>query len=237
MFHPERDQNLPDEVEHIYPDYSLYPEYVDTAFGFLTRGCPRRCSFCHVKDKEGITARKVADLDEFWNGQKNIVLCDPNIIACPEWKPLLEQLIDSNAWIDINQGMDMRMMTEEKANMVKQLKVKNIHFAWDRYEDKDMIAKKFRMFKDITGWDYRKLTVFVLTNYDTTFEQDLERVYMLREIGYQPYVMVYNRQNTTMKDRCRQLQRWCNNRRLFKMCERFEDYDTSKQKKYQKRTS
>ena len=73
------DKNLPDEIEHIYPDYSLYPEQTkDCAYGFLTRGCPRGCDFCHVKAKEGRCSIKVADLSEFWNGQRKIVLCDPS---------------------------------------------------------------------------------------------------------------------------------------------------------------
>lgn len=71
VYHSEWDHNLPDEIEHIYPDYSLYPnECKDTAYGFLTRGCPRGCSFCHVEAKEGRCSRKVADLSEFWRGQK-----------------------------------------------------------------------------------------------------------------------------------------------------------------------
>lgn len=229
VYDKSKEMNLPYEIEHIYPDYSLYPELTeDTAYGFLTRGCPRGCNFCHVKNKEGQKSVKVADLSEFWTGQKNIVLCDPNLIACKDWKGLLQQLIDSKAWVDINQGIDIRIMTEEKADMLRQLKIKNIHFAWDRYEDKDVIVPKFQMFKEITGWDDRKMSVFVLTNFDTTHEQDLERVCTLRDIGYSPFVMVYNKQATTMNDNCRKLARWCNNRRLFKVCERFEDYDTGK---------
>lgn len=232
VYHKEKDIQLPYEIEHIYPDYSIYPEQTkDTAYGFLTRGCPRGCSFCHVEAKEGRCSHKVADLSEFWHGQKNIVLCDPNLIACKDWKDLLQQLIDSHAWIDINQGVDIRLMTKEKAEMIKQMKVKNIHFAWDRYEDKDIIVPKFKMFSEITGWDYRNMTVFVLTNYNTTFEQDLDRIYTLKELNYTPYIMVYNKQFTTMDDKCRQLQRWCNNRKLFRVCERFEDYDSSRGKK------
>lgn len=62
---------LPYDVEHIYPDYSIYPELTkDTAYGFLSRGCPRACPFCIVSGKEGRRSAKVADLSEWWNGQK-----------------------------------------------------------------------------------------------------------------------------------------------------------------------
>lgn len=225
VFDKSKDIELPYEIEHIYPDYSLYPEQTkDTAYGFLTRGCPRGCDFCHVKAKEGLKSYKVADLSEFWNGQKNIVLCDPNILACKDWKPLLQQLIDSNAWIDINQGLDIRLMTEEKAEMIKQLKIKELHFAWDRYEDKDIILPKFKMFKEITGINERNLIVYVLCNFDTTLEQDLERIYTLRDMGYWAYVMLYDKENIPKGHELRKLQRWVNNRFIFARCNTFEEY-------------
>ena len=208
------------------PDYSLYPALTkDTAYGFLTRGCPRCCTFCHVGDKEGTISHKVADLSEFWRGQKNIVLCDPNILACKEWKPLLQQLIDSKAHVNFNQGLDIRMMTDEKAEMLSKIKIKNIHFAWDRYQDKDIIIPKLKLFSDIKykgkNPDHNAI-VYVLVNFDTTTEQDLERIYTLREIGYWAYVMVYDKEHADpiYKD----LSRWVNNRRIFAKCPRFEDY-------------
>lgn len=225
VFDREKDKALPDEVEHIYPDYSLYPELTrDTAFGFLTRGCPRGCDFCVVGTKEGRCSRKVADLSEFWNGQKKIVLCDPNILACRDWRDLLRQLIESRAEVDFNQGLDIRMMTEEKARMLGEIKIKQVHFAWDRYEDKNIVLPKFRLFADTYP---KRLTehntiVYTIVNFNTTIEQDLERIYTLRDMGLWAYVMIYD------KEHClrvyRDMARWVNNRFIFSRCKRFEDY-------------
>ena len=224
--YPNGKPDLPPEIEHIYPDYSLFPALCkDTAYGFLTRGCPRGCDFCIVESKEGRQSRKVADLSEFWNGQKNIVLLDPNFFACREWKELAGQLIDSKAWVDFSQGCDIRIMTEEKISYLQQMKIKQIHFAWDRYEDKEIIIPKFEEFKRLTGWDYRKMGVYILTNFNTTIDQDLERIYTLRDLDYDPYVMVYDKEHTKSGDPVRLLQRWVNNRKIFKTIKRFEDYD------------
>ena len=228
VFDKSKDIELPPEIETIYPDYEIYydkiPEVKNTAYGFLTRGCPRGCNFCHVKDKEGRCSYKVADLDTFWRGQKNIVLLDPNITACKDWKELFQQLIDSKAWVDFSQGLDIRMMTEEKAEMLKKMKIKQVHFAWDRYEDKDIVIPRFEMFSQLTGWGYQKMAVYMLCNFDTTFQQDLERVYTLRDLGYNPYVMIYNKDNLPKGHRLKKLQRWVNNRIIFRTCNSFEDY-------------
>ncbi len=141
---------------------------------------------------------------------------------------MLQQLIDSKAYIDINQGLDIRLMTVEKAEMIRKLKVKAVHLAWDKYEDKDVILPKFRMFKEVTEWHYKKMSVFVLTNFNTTFEQDLERIYTLRDMGYNPYVMVYNKEHTTGRDNVRKLQRWCNNRKIFRAEPDFFLYKSNK---------
>lgn len=224
VYHTERDHNLPDEIEHIYPDYSLYPnECKDTAYGFLTRGCPRGCSFCHVEAKEGRCSRKVADLSEFWRGQKNIVLCDPNILACKDHMELLQQLRDSKAKVEFNQGLDIRLVNERNLELLRQIKINKPHFAFDDYKQKDVIMPNMRMVREITGWTRRnkRPAVFILCNFDTTLEQDIERIQFCRSLEWSPYPMIYD------KEHCdpiyKKLQRWCNNF-IFWNVPTFEEY-------------
>lgn len=211
------------EVEHIYPDYDLYG-IADTAYGFLTRRCPRGCDFCIVAAKEGKKSVKVADLSEFWRGQKNIVLCDPNILACKDWRNLLQQVADSKANIDFNQGLDIRLMTKEKAELLNQCKLREIHFAWDRYQDKEVILRNLALYSEHGKFkpQSHNAIVYTIVNFDTTFEQDLERIYTLRDMGYWAYVMIYDKAHCDKK--YRDLQRWVNNRVIFAKCEKFENY-------------
>lgn len=219
------DRQLPKEIEGIYPDYSLYPEHTkNMAYGFLTRGCPRQCSFCHTSKKDGTISHKVADLSQFWDGQKKIMLLDQNILACKDWRELLQQLIDSKATVEFNGGLDIRLMTEEKAEYVSKIKQDLVHFAWDRYEDKEKILPKFEMFKRISGFPERKMIVYTIVNYNTTLEQDLERIYTLKELGYWAYVMIYDKENLPKGHVLKKLQRWCNNRFIFGTGITFEEY-------------
>ena len=125
---------------------------------------------------------------------------------------------------DGNQALIDPMVVEEKMEMLKRLKVNAIHFAWDRYEDKEIIVPRLKAFKEITGWGRDKLSVYVLINYDTTIEQDLKRIYTLRDMGYNPYVMIYNKEATKRLDTVRCIQRWVNNRKIFNVATRFEVY-------------
>ena len=214
---------LPYEVEHIMPDYSLYG-ITDTAYGFLTRGCPRGCSFCVVGRKEGRKSYKVADISEWWNGQENIKLIDPNLLACDEHLDLLKQLIDTGSYIDITQGLDARLLTEKNIELINELKVKILHFAWDNPRDSSIKSALEKFKKSARIKDHRKLIVYVLCNYWSSREEDLYRIYWLRDNGFDPYIMVYDKINAPKE--VRRMQRWVNNKRIFNVVKRFEDYDT-----------
>lgn len=214
---------LPYEVEHIYPDYSIYPEITkDTAYGFLTRGCPRGCPFCVVSGKEGRRSVKVADLSEWWDGQKNIELMDPNTLACPDHLDLLEQLGRSGAWVNINQGADARLLTEENIEALNRIKLRMIHFAWDRMQQSEQVLHGLSLYKKLGSLPERRRRVYVLVNYDTTLEEDLFRIYTLREMEFDPYVMVYDKPHAQQE--VKKLQRWVNNKFIYRSCARFEDY-------------
>jgi hypothetical protein len=205
---------LPNEIEHIYPDYGLYG-IQDTAFGFLTRGCPRHCPFCIVGDKEGLCSHKVADLSEFWRGQNNIEIMDPNLLASKEHGELLEQLIESRSLVNFNQGLDVRFLDKETADQLNRVRVKLIHFAWDNYEQRT--REKLEQAREWLRYKHQQIIVYVLTNFNTTIEQDLERIYTIREIGFDPYVMIYDK--PTAPKEIKDLQRWVNNRFIFRSCE------------------
>lgn len=216
------DNTLPSEIEHIYPDYSIYPELTkNTAYGFLTRGCPRHCDFCIVGDKEGLKSIKVADLSEFWRGQKNIVLLDPNILACKDRMNLLDQLIESKAIVDFSQGLDIRLTNDAVVEKLNQIRVKRLHFAWDNPEQD--LTPYFKRFTE--AYDRKSPSgkvVYTLVNFNSTMEENLYRIYTLRDLGYDPYVMIYDKPNAPRE--IRNLQRWVNNRFIFRKCKTFEEY-------------
>lgn len=220
------DNKLPDEVEHIYPDYSLYPSLTkDTAYGFLTRGCPRGCHFCIVAEKEGRRSVKVADLSEWWSGQKNIVLLDPNLLAYKGHMELLEQLVESKARVEVNQGFDCRLLTEQNIGAINRMKLREIHFAWDYMHEEKRVLAGLELYRGMAAHKPHGAfgLVYVLVNYDTTMEDNLYRIYTLRDMGYDPYVMVYDKPHAPKE--IKRLQRWCNNRWIFKTTPRFEDYE------------
>lgn len=220
VFDKAKNEELPPEIEKMFPDYSLYPQF-DFAVSMTSRGCPRGCSFCHVAAKEGRCSVKVADVSDFWCGQKKIEVLDPNITACRDKRDLFRQYRETNAQIVFNQGLDIRLLNDDDIADINGMRIKDLHFAWDN--PKDDLEGKFRNFANGFRRKSNIGMVYCLTNFNSTMEENLYRIYTLRDMGYDPYVMVYDKPHAPKE--IKMLQRWCNNKIIFKSCKRFEDYN------------
>lgn len=220
VFDKAKNEELPPEIEKMFPDYSLYPQF-DFAVSMTSRGCPRGCSFCHVAAKEGRCSVKVADVSDFWCGQKKIEVLDPNITACRDKRDLFRQYRETNAQIVFNQGFDIRLLNDDDIADINGMRIKDLHFAWDN--PKDDLEGKFRNFANGFRRKSNIGMVYCLTNFNSTMEENLYRIYTLRDMGYDPYVMVYDKPHAPKE--IKMLQRWCNNKIIFKSCKRFEDYN------------
>lgn len=234
VYDKSKDADLPPEIERCFPDYSIYPQY-DFAISMTSRGCPRGCPFCVVGKKEGRCAAKVADVSDFWAGQQEIRVLDPNITACSEKRNLMKQYRDTGVYIDFSQGLDIRLLDDADIDDINHMKMRNIHFAWDNA--KEDLTDRFAYYAKRAA---RKTahgayaTVYMLTNYNSTLEEDLYRIYTLRDLGYDPYVMIYNKYSAPKQTR--DMAQWVNNRIVFKTVTRFEDYVQNHTRKVNRQT-
>lgn len=133
----------------------------------------------------------------------------------------MAQYRDTDAILDFTQGLDIRLLNDSDIDDINHMRIKYLHFAWDNPNDNlkpnfEYFAKNFRRKTDIG-------TVYCLTNFNSTMEENLYRIYTLRDLGYKPYVMIYNKFHAPKE--IRKLQRWCNNKIIFNSCKKFEDYD------------
>jgi len=199
---------LDDYIEHIMPDYDLYPD-IDYSLGFTTRGCIRKCSFCIVPEKEG-NIKTNCTIFEFWNiKHKHIVLLDNNILAEKDhFKLISKQLMDNDLSVDFNQGLDIRLIDDELAFILSELNVKPVYrFAWDNIKDEKKILNGIEILKN-RGINHSLF--YVLVGYNTSKEEDLYRLHKLKEWDQRPYVMRY-RTNRFYND----LSAWANQQKFF----------------------
>lgn len=236
---------LPYEIEHHMPDYHLYDEWVnerlekgekrkslqyflDYSIGFTTRGCFRQCPFCVNKNYKRVF--KHSSVGEFLDeNRKYICLLDDNVLGYSGWKEIFEELNKSNKRFQYKQGMDERLLTQEKCEIILNSNyIGDYIFAFDNIEDKDIIIEKLKLWnKNRTKkGDTTKFYVFCgfdrNDKYDEDFwRQDLidtfERVKILMEYKCLPYIMRHkNYENSPYKGTYINLARWCNQPQFFK---------------------
>lgn len=170
--------HLPEEIDRMQPDYSIYPNVPsDTAYGFLTRGCPNKCSWCVVPRKEG-TVVPYMDIDEIAiEGRHKIVLMDNNILAAGDYaKEQLQKIINRGYRVDFNQALDARLVTDEYAQLLAQVKwldKNRIRFGCDTPKQ---IEECERAMKMIVGYGF-KGEFFLYTMLNDDFRESYSRVH------------------------------------------------------------
>lgn len=217
-------KKLPQEIDNITNvDYSIYPE-CDYSLQFLSRGCVRNCDFCLVRQKEGFI-HQVKPMELNPQG-KYIKLLDNNFFACKEWRENIEILKSYNQPIDFNQGIDIRSLTEEQAKSLSSIKIKNIHCAWDNYQDKKEVLKGLDLLtKYIKPY---KITVYVLVGFKTkqVTVEDIERIETLRKYEVKPFAMAYRDLNEPTYEVSREIKKFCRyvNRKEIFNAVKWEEY-------------
>jgi len=201
--------NLPKEIESQFPDYSLYN--CETAIGFTTRGCIRKCKFCIVPRKEG-KIRVTGDIYDFWNGQKEIMLLDNNLTAIPEqFEKICKQLIKEKVKTNFNQGLDIKLIDDNKAKLLSKVRLaKQIHFAFDHISTEPQVRKGIELLGK--HMPLSRLMFYVLIGFNSTPEEDLYRVELLRSLKVDPFVMPFNKHNEYQRN----FARWVNHKAIFK---------------------
>lgn len=227
-FYFDKAPNLPDEIEHHMPDYRLYDgwiqseiekaraecerigkpfneksykiqfkEYTDYCIGFITRGCFRKCKFCVNQKFDHVF--KHSPLEEFYyEGCKKICLLDDNFLGCPQWKELLQQLIDTGKPFKFKQGLDERLLTDEKCELLFNANYDGDYtFAFDNIADYELIHKKLEMIRRHTT--SKSIKFYVLVGFEGTGAEDIENAFKRLELlmRYQclPYIMRYQDKN------------------------------------------
>lgn len=213
---------LPDEIDAMYPDYSIYPK-VKYAIGFLTRGCIRRCPWCVVPKKEGLirpyrTWREIKRPDS-----RDIVFMDNNVLACSHGIEQMRDMVGQGVRVDFNQGLDARLITPEVAEILGGLKwIRFIRTACDTDDMTEVVLEKAKLLEQygVKPW---RLFVYVLVKDIPSAER---RVLALRDAGMNMFAQPYRdfETNAEPPEELKAFARWVDNKAVFKSAKTFSEY-------------
>lgn len=213
---------LPPDIEAQVPDYDLFK--TTHSIGFSSRGClkERGCGFCIVKTKEGLIREAPFD----WISHHKVVLLDNNFLASPKCREKLEYFIRQKLKVCFTQGLDIRLINAENAEMLSRVayydlrfRKRRLYFAFDDPALETTIREKVAIL-NIAGIASNHLLFYVLVGYNSKFSDDMHRFEVLESLGCLPFIMVYNgrRNNPVLNS----FARWVN-KRYYHVCS-WDDY-------------
>lgn len=216
---------LLDEIDSLTPDYTIYS--YPHSIGFTMRGCRLRCEFCVVPEKEGKPYSNNT-IEEIWTnrGSDFVVLLDNDFFGNPKWKDRIEEIKTYNLKVCFSQGINIRNLKAEQAAALASVRFSNInqtkkqiHFAWDNVHHEKLIRKGIATATE-AGIKPYQMAFYVLIGFNSTPEEDMHRVMVLKGIGCDPFVMPFDRTNQYQRD----FTRWVNHKAQFKTVS-FKEYD------------
>lgn len=243
-FYYDKAPALADEIEHHMPDYHLYDDwvakqiaddgkrldfkyYLDYSIGYLVRGCFRKCEFCVNKNSE--RAVRHSPLNEFLDPErKKVCLLDDNFFGCSDWKELLQELKECGKPFQFKQGLDERLLTDEKCEMLFSSKYDGDYiFAFDNIADADVVERKARMIRQHCKNKGQNIKFYVLCGFDRDDEYDdafwardirdaFQRIFILAKYNFKPYIMRFEKyKSSPLYGTYVNLACWCNQPSLF----------------------
>lgn len=211
--------SLPDHIDSLCPDYSLYS--CEHAYGFLTRGCPNNCSWCIVPTKEG-NIKAYADIEDFLDGKKSAVLLDNNVLACDHGIKQIEKIIKLRIKVDFNQGLDARLIDRPTAKLLSKVRwLKPLRMSCDTMAMLELIKKAMRYLREYNCKPERYFIYVLVMNTESAYR----RIKLLDKWGLdpfaQPYINYEGKKNITQEQQ--KLARWTNHKAIFRSIS-YKDY-------------
>jgi len=211
---------LPTNIDSIQPDYSLYPQY-ESAYGFLTRGCPNRCSWCIVPQKEG-DIKPYAEIETILQGRKSAILMDNNVLASDWGIKQIERIIELKVKVDFNQGLDARLIDRPMAKLLSRVKwLSALRMSCDTLKMLPYVKKAMRYLREYNCKPQRYF-IYVLVK---DIADAHARVKLLNKWGLdpfaQPYIDFTGKNNVTQEQK--DFSRWVNHKATFRSV-KFENY-------------
>ena len=184
-------KRLPEEIECLMPDYSLYPD-IDFALGFLTRGCPCKCKYCVVPKKEG-NIKLVASIDDLVPPNRTkFVILDDNLLSFSGSTDLLKYIVKRELQVNFNQALDINYLAPGNAEWLLKIDSRNYSFTKRMYyfglnssEQVPLVKEKLKLLK---GLQMRQMIFICMYGYNTTLSEDLKRFHFLYKHGLSPFV-------------------------------------------------
>jgi hypothetical protein len=207
---------LPIDIENIRPDYSLYPQY-KSAYGFLTRGCPNKCSWCIVPKKEG-NIRPHADIEDILCGRTSAILMDNNVLASDWGIKQIEKIIKLKIKVDFNQGLDARLIDHPMAKLLAQVKwLSPLRMSCDTDNMLDSVIRATNHLRDAKCTPSNYFIYVLVKDIESAYKRVIVLDSMKLDPFAQPYIDFSGKNKVTKKQK--RFARWVNHKAIFRSVE------------------